>query len=76
MDALSVDSRPMGIYVKYIGAVLGVCILGALALLLFEDIWLQRGIGAAILVICGGLLLFAWLADRKAREAREGLEDI
>ena len=66
----------MSIYVKYIAAVVGICILGALALLLFEDLWIQVGLGAAILVVCGGLLLFAWWTDRKGRAARAGLDDI
>jgi hypothetical protein len=41
-----------------------------------STIWDQVGLGAAIVVVCGGLLFFAWWTDRKDRAAREGLEDI
>jgi hypothetical protein len=34
------------------------------------------GIGAAIVVVFGGLLLFAWNVDRKERTKRQGLEDL
>jgi hypothetical protein len=66
----------MSIYVKYLAAVLGVCLLGALAILLFEDLWVQVGLGAAILVVCGGLLFLVWRTDRKSRDSRAGLDRV
>ena len=47
-----------------------------LGIVIFSEIWYQIGLGAALVVICVPLLFFAWRADRKARRAREGLEDI
>ena len=40
-------------------------LLGVLGILIFDAIWLRVGLGAAIVVVCGGLLLFAWNTDRK-----------
>jgi asparagine N-glycosylation enzyme membrane subunit Stt3 len=66
----------MGIYAKYAGAAIAILLLGVLGILIFEGIWYQVGLGAAIVVVCGGLLLFAWSTDRKDRAARAGLDDI
>lgn len=66
----------MSIYLKYAGAAVGILILGVLGIVIFDRIWYQVGLGAAIVVVCGGLLLFAWFTDRKDRAARAGLEDI
>jgi hypothetical protein len=53
-----------------------VLLLGVLGIIIFDRIWYQIGLGAAIVVVCGGLLFFAWWTDRKDRAARAGLEDI
>lgn len=37
---------------------------------------MRIGLGAAIVIVCGGLLLFAWNTDRKDREARAGLDEL
>jgi hypothetical protein len=66
----------MGLYFKYAGAAIAVLVLGMLGIIIFDRIWYQVGLGAAIVVVCGGLLFFAWWTDRKDRTAREGLEDI
>ena len=66
----------MGLYAKTAGALIAVLVLGALAIVLFDRIWYQVGFGAAILVVFGGLLLFAWWNDRKAKAVRSGLDDI
>jgi hypothetical protein len=55
---------------------IGFLAAGIIAILIFEGIWFRVGIGAAIAVVVGGLLFFAWRVDRKARESREGLERI
>ena len=47
-----------------------------LGILIFDAIWFRVGLGAAIVVVCGGLLLFAWMTDRKDRAARAGYEDL
>jgi asparagine N-glycosylation enzyme membrane subunit Stt3 len=66
----------MALYFKYAGALIAVLLLGALGILVFNRIWYQVGLGAAIVVVCGGLLFFAWRTDRKDRAARAGLDDI
>jgi Flp pilus assembly protein TadB len=58
------------------GAAILMLLAGAIAIVIFGDIWARIGIGAAIVVVVGGLLLFAWNVDRKDREKRKGLEDL
>ncbi|HEX4746892.1 MAG TPA: hypothetical protein VFU99_08430 [Gaiellaceae bacterium] len=62
--------------IKLGAACVGFLLLGVLGILIFEDIWMRVGLGAAIVVVCGGLLLFAWTTDRKDRARRAGLDDI
>jgi membrane associated rhomboid family serine protease len=58
------------------GAAIGLLIVGIGAFILFGNIWARVGIGAAIAVVFGGLLLLAWYHDRKEREKRAGIEDL
>ncbi len=66
----------MGLVFKIGAAAIGILLLGVLGIVIFDRIWIQVGLGAAILVVCGGLLLFAWMVDRRDRAARAGLDDI
>jgi hypothetical protein len=61
---------------KLAGAGILILALGFLGIWLFSAIWLRIGLGAAIIVIVGGLAFFAWRQDQKARKTREGLERI
>ncbi len=61
---------------KLAGAAALVILAGVLAIVLFADIWMRVGLGAAFLVVGGGLLLLAWRVDRKDREARKGLDEL
>ena len=61
---------------KLAGAAILLILAGGLAIWLFGNVWLQRGLGAAFLIVGGGLLLFAWHVDRKGRKAREGLDEL
>jgi hypothetical protein len=61
---------------KLAGAAIAFLIVGVVAILIFEALWFRIGLGAALIVLCGGVLLVAWRADRKARAAREGLDRI
>ena len=47
-----------------------------LGILIFDAIWFRVGLGAAIVVVCGGLLLFAWNTDRKDKATRAGLNEL
>ena len=49
---------------------------GIVAIVIFSDIWARVGLGAALVVVCGGLLFFAWRVDRKDREARAGIDEL
>jgi Flp pilus assembly protein TadB len=66
----------VGYGLKLAGVAIALVLAGALAILIFSNIWMKVGIGAAFLVVGGGLLLFAWRVDRKGREAREGLDEL
>jgi len=61
---------------KLAGAAILILLLGVLGIVIFGNIWAQVGIGAAIVVVCGGLLLFAWMTDRKDKAARAGLDEL
>jgi Flp pilus assembly protein TadB len=50
--------------------------LGIVAIVIFGNLWARVGIGAAIVVLCGGLLLWAWNVDRKDREIRAGIDEL
>ncbi|HET8968794.1 MAG TPA: hypothetical protein VFN06_05155 [Gaiellaceae bacterium] len=61
---------------KLAGACIVFLLLGVLGILIFDAIWMRVGLGAAIVVVCGGLLLFAWNTDRKDKAARAGLDEL
>ena len=49
----------VAMWAKYAGAMIAVLLLGVLGIVIFDRIWYQVGLGAAIVVVCGGLLFFA-----------------
>lgn len=51
-------------------------VLLVIGILVFEDIWFQVGLGAALLVMCTPLLIWAWYVDHKDKARRQDLEDI
>jgi uncharacterized membrane protein YdcZ (DUF606 family) len=61
---------------KLAGAGALIILAGGLAIMIFSDIWLNRSLGAAMLVVGGGLLVVAWLVDRRGRKARKGLDEL
>ena len=58
------------------GAAILLLFAGVIAFVLFGNIWARVGIGAAIVVVGGGLLLFAWNVDRKGRAKRAGIDEL
>lgn len=66
----------MSYALKLAGVGLLFVIVGVIGIALFGAIWARIGIGAALVIVVGGLLFFAWRQDQKARESRAGLERI
>lgn len=58
------------------GAAIAFFLLGVLGIVIFGNIWARVGIGAALLLVFGGLLFFAWNFDRKEKEKRGGVDEL
>lgn len=61
---------------KLAAAGIAVLLGGVAVVLLFDSIWYQIGLGAAIVVVIGGLLLISWVVDRKDREKRAAIDEL
>lgn len=61
---------------KLAGAAILLLLLGVLGIVIFGDIWARVGIGAAIVVVFGGLLFFAWRTDKKDRQRRAAIDEL
>jgi hypothetical protein len=66
----------MSLWAKTAGALIAIILLGGLAIVIFDRLWYRIGLGAALVVVFGGLLFFAWWTDRKDKAARAGIDDI
>jgi hypothetical protein len=49
---------------------------GIALIVIFNALWFRIGLGTALAVVVGALLYYAWRVDRKAKEARAGLENV
>jgi uncharacterized membrane protein len=65
-----------GYVLKLGGAAVAVLLLGVLGIVIFGNIWARIGIGAAMVVIGGILIFFAWRTDRREKELRAGLDEL
>ena len=61
---------------KLAGAAIVFLLLGVLVILIFDRIWFRVGMGAAFVVVFGGLLLVAWYLDRKEKAKRAGIDEL
>ena len=66
----------MSYALKLAGAAILVLALGVLGIIIFADIWSRVGIVAAVVVVFGGLLLFAWRTDKKDKARRAGIDEL
>jgi hypothetical protein len=61
---------------KLAAVAIGILLLGVLAILIFDAIWFRVGLGAALVLVFGGILLLAWNTDRKDKAKRAGLDEL
>lgn len=61
---------------KLAGAAIAFLLLGVLVILIFDRIWFRIGMGMALVVVFGGLLLVAWYLDRKEKAKRAGIDEL
>lgn len=61
---------------KLAGVAIAILLIGVLAILLFDAIWFRIGLGAALVLVFGGILLLAWNTDRKDKAKRAGLDEL
>ena len=61
---------------KLAGAAIAFLLLGVLIILIFDRIWFRIGLGTALIVVFGGLLLVAWYLDRKEKAKRAGIDEL
>jgi hypothetical protein len=66
----------MGYALKFAGIGILVLLAGILGLVIFDALWLRMGLGVAMVIFFGGILLWAWRQDKKAKASRAGLERI
>jgi uncharacterized membrane protein YccC len=66
----------MSYALRFAGIAIAFLLVGVLGLLIFDAIWVRVGLGAALVIVVGGLLFFAWRQDQKAKASRAGLERI
>jgi Flp pilus assembly protein TadB len=66
----------MSYALKLGGVAIAILVIGVLGIAIFGNIWARVGFGAAIVVVFGGLLVFAWSVDRKGKKAREGIDEL
>ena len=61
---------------KLAGAAIAFLLIGVLGILIFQGIWFRVGMGAALVIVFGGLLLVAWYVDRKDKAKRAGIDEL
>jgi Flp pilus assembly protein TadB len=60
---------------KVSAIVIGIVAAGLVGWLIFSGVWARVGIGAAVVVLVGGLLFFAWNFDRREKAKQDALDE-
>jgi Flp pilus assembly protein TadB len=68
--------RRDGLRVEARGAAIVFLVLGVLAIVLFDAVWARVGLVAALILVFGAILAFAWNVDRKDKAKRAGLDEL
>jgi hypothetical protein len=74
--APSYTGDTMSYALKLGGAAIVFLLLGFLGIVLFDAVWARVGLVAALIIVFGGILLFAWNVDRKDKAKRAGLDEL
>ena len=61
---------------KLAGAAMLMVIVGAIVIVIFEDLWLQVGLIGAMVIVFGGLIALVWLIQRKDHARRKGVDEL
>jgi hypothetical protein len=58
------------------GAAVAFLLIGVVLILIFDAIWFRVGLGAAVAIGAGALILWAWSVDRKEKAKRADLPPV
>ena len=71
-----VDSGDMSYAFKLGGAAIAFLLVGVVLILIFDAIWFRVGLGAAVVIGAGALILWAWNVDRTETAKRAGIDEL
>jgi hypothetical protein len=66
----------MSYALKLGGVAIAFLIAGVVLILIFDAIWFRVGLGAAVVIGVGALILWAWSVDRREKAKRAGIDEL